>query len=447
LTRKRDWLPQKSEDKWYYSFFPYNVAGGSTSPLIPLFITEGLKGTMADVGMASAISSAASVPSYMLWGNLSDTVRKRRLFVLLGFGGLALALFMMGISTSIADYFFANFILGLLATAAPPVGTVLVLEAFSKSEWARRLGEFSRIGGIGWVTGLVLGVIWLQITGAGDGATPMRALFVLASALSVLSMLLAMRWIREPEKKVERRTLDPWLMRVPIISFEKARYLPNRIVYVLQSSALNMRFSNFPQNLRRYYLVVFLTFAGSLCFYVALPIFLKDYAGISASEVFMVYVASSIVSAATYRMAGRWVESRGGKSVQRWAMLGRLLLFPTFFLVTIAPLTHLTLVGVFCILHGLVGLCWAGLSVAGNALVSNMAYKEFKAEGMGLYNSTQGLGSLLGSVVGGFVAQFFGFMVTFITASVFVIAAYLLLSMIDVRSSVSEADQPTAFHV
>jgi hypothetical protein len=42
----------------------------------------------------------------------------------------------------------ANFMLGLLATAAAPVGTVLILESFKKEEWAKRLGDFSKVGGI-----------------------------------------------------------------------------------------------------------------------------------------------------------------------------------------------------------------------------------------------------------------------------------------------------------
>jgi len=431
-------MRKRSDDKWYYSFLPFNVSGGSTSPLIPLFVTEGLRGTLADVGMVSALSSAASVPGSILWGNLSDTTKQRKLFVLLGFGGLGLALFMMGISTSIASYLFANFLLGLLSTAAAPIGTVLILEVYKREEWATRLADFSRVGGLGWVTGLALGSIWLIVMQDASSVTPMRALFILAGTLSTLSILLAMKWIPEPESKVERRSVDLHLLDFPLIVYEKARYMPNRILHVLSLSATNISINNFPLRLRKYYVVVFLIFAGALCFYVALPIYLKSYVGISSGEVFLIYVASSAASTLSYRYSGSLVGRRGGKSVQKNSILARILLFPTFFLVTLLPLNQLGLVMAFLFLHAMVGIAWAGLSVAGSALVSNLCYKEFRAEGMGMYNATQGLAAIAGSIIGGFSAQLMGYLVTFLLASGMLLAAFLLLSFIDVETSPDE---------
>ncbi len=434
----RDGLNDRSDDQWYYSFLPYNMAGGSTSPLIPLFITEALRGTLADVGMVSAIASAASVPANIMWGNLSDTIKRRRLFVLLGFSGLALALFMMGVSTDISSYFFANFMLGLLSTAAAPIGTVLILEVFQRNEWAKRLGDFSRVGGIGWVIGLALGSVWLMLMTGEDQVTPMRALFIMAASLSVLSVLLAFKWIPEPEERIERRTVDLKLLQYPLVIFEKARYLPNRIVHVVSVSAGNLRLSCFPPALRRYYLVIFLLFTGSFSFYVVLPVFLNSYVGLSSSVVFAIYVASALLSALNYRRAGRIVSERGGKVVQNMSAFGRMMLFPSFFLMTLLPLGETALILGFLLLHALVGLCWAGLSVAGSSLVSNLSIKEFRAEGMGMYNAIQGLAAIAGSILGGVVAQFLGYLVTFLLASLFILAAILLLRRIDVETPAAD---------
>ena len=194
-------------DKWYYSFMPNNMAGGSTQPLIPLFLTEGLGGSVALVGLLSALSSMATVPSNILWGNLSDAVKKRRIFVIIGFTGMAISLLMMGLSTTIWTYLLANVLLGLISTAAVPIGTVLILESYNKEEWAKRLGDFSRVGGIGWVVGLFVGTIWLILLDNGAGAVAsMRALFLLAAALAGVSILLACLWVVEPAEKVDRAT-------------------------------------------------------------------------------------------------------------------------------------------------------------------------------------------------------------------------------------------------
>lgn len=439
---------KKNEESWYYTFLPYNIAGGSTSPLIPLFVTEGLKGSLTQVGIVSAISSIASVPANILWGNLSDTTKKLRPFVLIGFGGMAFALFMMAISTTIPSYYLANFFFGLLASAAAPVGTVLVLESFGKHEWARRLGDFSKVGGIGWVAGLILGSLWLEfMPGAKESVFSLRALFLVASLLALASLFLALKWVPEPEEKLRREHIDRSISEQPIIVFEKVRYFPHRLLHVLRISTKNLNIRNFPSNLRKYYIMTFLAFTGFLTFYVGLPIYLRNYVGISNSEVFVVFLASSAVSAITYSIAGKWVARYGGKKMQAAAFAGRIVLFPSFFAVTFLPLTKEWLIIALCILHGLIGFCWANLSVAGNALVSNMSYSEFRTESLGIYNAIQGLGSITGSFIGGIVAEYFGFFATFVIASLFVLCAVIILLILDVEKGPSEQEGPHATYL
>ncbi len=325
----------KKDEKWYYTFLPYNVAGGSTNPIIPLFITESLKGTVAQVGIASAITSIAAVPANILWGNLSDTLQKRKPFIIMGFLGMGLALIMMGFSTSIPQYYLANFMLGLLAAAVAPVGTVLVLESFEKKDWAKRLGDFSRVGGIGWVLGLIIGAIWLILFNGPDGVNSIRGLFILAAVLCLVSSILALRWVPEPKEKLDRRKLNPadyGHLTVHII--EKARYLPQRVIFITKVSAKNLKMANFPNNLKRYYAMTFLAFAGFLSFYVVFPIFLSQYVGLTSGEIFIIYLASSLASVLTYSLVGRLMGRMEGKRIQAVAFIFRIVIFPAFFLVT-----------------------------------------------------------------------------------------------------------------
>jgi len=436
----------KGDERWYYTFLPYNISGGSTSPLIPLFVTQGLKGTMAEVGIVSALSSVASVPANILWGNLSDTTGKRRLYVLVGFLGMALALIMMGLSMTMNEYYLANLLLGMLASAAAPVGTVLVLESFEKHEWAKRLGDFSKVGGIGWVIGLVLGTIWLQALTPDDGAITMRALFILAGALSLVSLFLGLRWIPEPKKRVERESLDKHVLSVPVNIVEKTRYLPQRMIGVLRISSKNLRMCNFPDNLRKYYIVVFLIFTGFLTFYVALPIFLSSYVGLSSSVVFIIYLASSVTSAAIYGPAGKWASKRGGKKMQMMSIALRIMVIPAFFLLTLFPMSIFALIAVFSVLHAVMGFCWANIAVAGNALVSNMSYKDFRTQALGMYSAIQGIANIVGCLIGGFVAEYLGYLETFLLAIGFIIAGLALLVFIDVEKEPNECDSPHAVH-
>jgi MFS family permease len=436
-------LTDRKEDRWYYSFLPFNVAGGSTSPLIPLFVTEGLAGNVAQVGIISAISSLASVPANIIWGNLSDTLKRRKVFVLVGFIGLAIPLLLMGLSTDIQTYYLANFILGAISAAAAPVGTVLVLESFDKKEWGKRLGDFSKVGGIGWLLGLTIGTIWLNFMTGDSTVMAMRLLFVASAALAFVSVILGWKWIREPKDKIEREDLAKEV-KLPLISFERGRYTPTRLLHVIKISAKNLKPRNFPRNLKIYYVVMFLAFTGFLTFYVGFPIFLSQRLGLSISEVFIVYVASSVISAITYSQAGKWSYRIGSKRLQQISFAGRIVLFPSMFLVTGLNLDVLSLILVLCVMHALIGFCWANLSVAANVLVSNMSYCEFRTESLGMYCSIQGIASIVGSLLGGYLANYFGYLDTFLVASAFVVAALILLTVLNVDRVPCEGEGPKA---
>ena len=433
----------KKDEKWYYTFLPYNIAGGSTNPIIPLFVTEGLKGTVGQVGIVSAITSLAAVPANILWGNLSDTMQKRKPFIIMGFLGMGLALLLMGLSTSIPQYYLANFMLGLLAAAVAPVGTVLVLESFEKKDWAKRLGDFSKVGGIGWVVGLLIGTAWLMLLNGSDGENSTRALFMLAAVLCLVSTVLAFRWVPEPKEKLKRECVDPELLdHSHSHLIEKARYLPQRVLFVARVSAKNLRLANFPSNLKRYYVMTFLAFAGFLSFYVAFPIFLSQYVGLSDANIFIIYIASSVASVLTYSLVGRLIGRIGGKRIQAIAFTSRIFIFPAFFLVTMLNLPFLVLFTALLLLHALAGLCWAGISVSGNALVSRMSYRDFRTQSLGMYNSIQGVAAIFGSVLGGFIAEYYGYQTEFLMASGFILCGLILLLSTNVEEVPGDEEGP-----
>ncbi|MFA5314041.1 MAG: MFS transporter, partial [Methanomassiliicoccales archaeon] len=214
---------------------------------------------------------------------------------------------------------------------------------------------------------------------------------------------------------------------------EKARYLPHRILYTLEVSRNSLKLRNFSPTLKAYYLIVFLAFTGFLTFYVALPIFLYKEVGLANADVFIVYLASSVASALTYGWMGRTIGRKGGKTVQAVCFTARVLIFPSFFLVTMIDMPSSVLFASLLVLHAGAGLCWAGLSVAGNAIVGDLAPKEFRTQSLGLYNSIQGIATILGSLIGGFVAAAFGYGFVFALASGFIVIALALLLVIDLN--------------
>ena len=402
------------------------MAGGATSALIPLF-AHALGGGLAEVGIIAAATSIASVPAFILWGVLSDRLGRRKPFLLLGFGGTAACFAAMAWAASMPAFYLANLLIGFLASAGGPVGAVLVMETSDRKQWPSRLALLSRVGGIGWVAGLSLGVAWLAV-----GSVPltemgaMRSLFVVGAVLSGVAGVLGAVWLREPAVKVERRD-------VALVDFhpriERVKFLPMRLLYFIDPRPRPGRSARLPRPLRVYLGSVFLLFTGFTAFYAFFPIFLKEAYGFGSADIFAVYIASHVASAVAYGSVARWIASRGSRPMQVYASLARGALFPSFLALAILPFPVLVRFPLALVLHAGIGLCWAVLNVAGNTLVSKLAPERGRAEALGAYNATQGVGSIAGPLLGGFAAQSLGYPSAFGLAVAFVVGGAIVLRL------------------
>lgn len=399
-------MAQANGSRWFYCYVPHGMAGGATSALIPLF-AYALGGSLAEVGIIAAATSIASVPAFVLWGVLSDRLGRRKIFLLVGFVGSAVSFLGMAVSFTMAEFYLANLLIGFLGAASGPVGAVLVMETSNRKQWPSRLALLSRVSGVGWVVGLVLGVAWLSIGPRLVGEVgAMRALFVIGSALGTLAAFLAAAWLAEPAQRVERRSIQLVDIHFRV---ERVKFLPMRLLHYIDLRNHRVMGPRMSNALRRYLVSVFLLFSGFTAFYGFFPILLREAYGLTNPEVFAVFIASQVTSAAFYLRVGKWIADRGGRPLQLYASLGRAVLFPSFFLVTLVPLPWAGLFAAALLLHAGVGLCWAVINVAGSTLVSKLAPDNARAEALGAYNAMQGFGSILGPLLGGFVAYWFGY--------------------------------------
>ncbi len=125
----------------------------------------------------------------------------------------------------------------------------------------------------------------------------------------------------------------------------------------------------------------------------------------------------------------------------------RIFLFPMVFLVTLMGLSTPVLVIMFCILNGILGFCWANISVAGSTIVSNICYKGFRAESTGMYNAFIGVATICGALIGGLVAEYMGYLPVFLTSSIFLAAALVLLWKTRTDECPMDDEGPECSHV
>ena len=425
---QKGWVTESAPraEKWYYSFLPNGMAGGVTQPAIPLYATQALGGTVADAGIITAAASLTSVPAFLFWGSASDAMKRRRLFVLIGFVGMALSLAFMAVAVTLREYYLANLLVGALAAASAPVGPVLIVETSREEEWPSRLATFNRIGGFGWVAGLGIGALWMSVESAGVGmGVALQGLFVLGAALALLSAFLAWRWMPEPAVTIDRRAIT--IPHLTLWFAEKARYVPQRVLHYFDPRHL-LGESKLPRDLRVYLGSAFLLFAGFSAFYAIFPIFLVQVTGLAVAQVFAIYLVGHLVSALSYPFMGRWVARRGGRHAQLVASSARVVLIPAVFLLSLLPIGVAGAFVAILILHAGIGICWAAINTSGATIVSHLSRAEARAEAMGAYNAMQGFGAVFGPVAVGYAATWLGFGAGFVAAALLVAGGVVVLA-------------------
>lgn len=423
---------RSDRDRWFYGALLANVAQGGSSLLIPLFAVGILGATVREVGLITGVASFVGVLAGLLWGRLSDRLRRRKPFVLLGFLGLTISLFLMGWSQSVGQLILLNSLLNLTWLASAAVVTLLALGGTDQQRWESRIGALHRYLGSGWVLGLLLGSAWTGFIGLllGGQEMSLRSLFFLLASLAAAGALVAWRWITEaplPRPVEERRFQGLTLAMGQLI--ERFKFAPFRLHHIANPRRLWMAIrggNEFGPALTRYFYAVVILFMGFSMFFIPYPIFMKDVLQLGSATIFALWVVHSGTSAYFNLKVGQLAERWTSPRVQSGALILRASVFLAVGLVL--PLLAksqglaIVLIGFFFLLTG---LSWAGVNITAIAIISKLAKEGLRGQALGTYHSLSGLGWVIGSIVGGQIAKL-SYTLDFILASAMVGLGLLL---------------------
>ena len=436
--------------RWFLPHGARNVADGGASVLTPLFIKDALGGNVGMVGVVSAAVSMASVPAAVAWGELSDRFQKRKLFILLGYFGTGLMYILMGLSMGELEFLGLNVIYGVVAAASVPIGTLIITETMPSKRWPHYIGAYTRMGGMGWIIGLLIGGIWLEVGASGlDTVTAMRLLFIMLGAVGILGGFMAMKMIPEPPvKPFAPHRVDKLVMFQGRI-VERVRYLPLWMYkwrYRGEMHRIRTSGEAVPKPLKLYFAASLLLFSGFQTVFTPFPIFMSDRLGTSGLEIFLVYLVNSMTAAYMYSRVGDIIPRFGEKASLIKANIIRAGLFAGFGLLALLTnyglkLPHLLVMALLFGMMAGVGFFWAFVSVASLTLVSRCAPAGAKGENVGLFNATVSIGGIVGSLAGGYVALALGYPVSFFTGTGLVVAGIVMLSL---NRGLDELGQPSA---
>ena len=384
---------------WYLTFLPNGVAAGIVSTLIPLYLIQGLNGSLVDLGVMTFAATALLIPASIYLGRLPDRYRRAKPFILVSFLGVALILFLMTMAASVILFQILFVLMELVGYLRGPSTSVMIAESFERG---RRSSVIARQGfteGIGAVIGL--GICTIMVNSIGY-----RALLTIASPLVFASFVLAFLTFHDPPLYIERflDRYDRLVGNIETFSLHltsQGTLAPDLDGNVGLGREPNMKMFGLGRAL--------FSFAASNAF-TTLPIFLLSRANFPNSTIFTAFLIRSVFGATSYLIASRLVSAEGGRAVKLSTGF-------RIILVNLLPLVVLTQmplsVFVAAAILSLIAFSWSVYAIGVEMVtVSNAAPGS-----LGLYDALTGVGGALGALMGGLIPTLFGFEILFVVSS------------------------------
>ncbi|HYA56874.1 MAG TPA: MFS transporter [Thermoplasmata archaeon] len=426
--KTRPTLRPSSSDLWFFAYLPLAISDGIATPLIPLLALQHFGASAFAVTIIIAASAMSQVPFTILWGNLSDRVAHRKFFLVGSFLATGVSIILIALSRDLLTYFWLNVVEGLASAASAPIGTMLLLETRHKRWWPQDIGLFGLISGLGTTVGLAVGFVWLFVIGLNQPVIQvMTALLLLSGVLALVSAGVAWAWIEEPSTRVARHTVAD-LIPLHRGIIERARHMRQRVVGVLDLTRSTAE--RLPGREYLFLAALGVMSVGFDIFYGPFPVFLWQRAHFSDAGVFVVYLGSAVASTGLFFHSGKAVDAHSPKNVFLSSLLGRFLLMLLFLWGPVYVLLGLgtpALLGWLTVLNALLGVTWAYISTASTLFLVRLVGRSARGRALGLYNAVAGAGSLIGTLLGGWLYAVYGVQFAYSIAALTVVVGAVML--------------------
>ena len=363
-------------------------------PVLPLFLTLELHAPRAAVGLVEGVAEATQNIVQGGSGWLADRIGRNKPIALVGFVLAALSKPTIGLATAWPGVLASRFAdrLGTGIRSAPR--DALIAGAVADS----RRGAAFGLEGIGDNLGAVIGPLFaaalLYLL-----HVDLRAIFLIAFIPGAIAVaLISVVPERHPDVRTERTR---FAMRALPAAYW--RYLGAMAVFGLGNASS------------------------------AFIILKAAEVGLPAESTILVYAGYNLVAALASFPAGDLSDSWGRKRV----MLVTLALFAVAYAGLALASTGL----VVAILFTVYGVHRGALRAVGKALAVDLAPRELRASGIGIYGIALGLSALVAGVGAGVLWDRFGSQTTFVVASVLAASGTLLLAVLVPASRTSSLDR------
>lgn len=372
----------KNRNKIVYLFaaasFLHDIGSDMVFSVWPLYVFNVLHANMAVLGFIDGLGDAVVSFSQAISGYYSDKLRKRKIFIWIGylFGAIA----RVGYAFSTTWQMLIPFrILDRSGKMRSSPRDAIISDVSTREDRGRNFGILRMMDNSGAVIGILIAMFFINKIGY-------TTLFIAAAVPSVIAVLLVIFFIKEPQKSATK-------------IFK------------------GIRFSDFDSNFKMYTLLSTLFALGSFSYS-----FLLIYAQRSGIQTVFIpgfYLLFTFVAAATSFYFGKLSDTLGRKNV--------LFLSFSFWIIVTCLIIFMKSPVILVIAFIFYGLHKAALNPVQTSIVAELAKKEFTATTLGGFQMIIGLCALPASLIAGLLWDSYGAQAPFYLSLILTIISSILL--------------------
>lgn len=324
-------------------------------PVEPYYI-QTFGATSATMGWLTASFSLAQFLFSPLWGRLSDRIGRKPV-MMIGLAGYSLSMALFALAQSIPHLFFARSLSGILSSATLPTAMAVISDTTPEEERAKGMGLLGAAFGLGAIFGPFVGGVLGDVT--------IRLPFLTTSALSFVTLLIV--WRSLPESLTPERRKAP----AERVSHLKA----------------------FQRDTSWLYAVAFLATFSLASLETAFPFLAFDRLGATTRSVGYIFAVMGIAGSIVQGGLIGPIRQRIGE--ERMIPAGLLISAASLIWIALAPtaLSGALALSLFAAGHGLIR--------PANASLITQRTKVGHGLALGVYDSMDALGRILGPIAGG----------------------------------------------
>ncbi len=401
------WFKDKNLIALSVTFMLANIGWGMAWPYLPVYI-EIIGGSLLAVGLLSILYNIfASVFQYP-WGKMSDKYHNRKIFISTGVLGSGFLYYVIALSVSPLIVLGYRSIQGMVTSMSTPASSALIVE-MAGTHTGIYFGIFNSFSELGYTVGSLLGsaaVVYFH---------SIKAVFVIAFLLLLLSALVGIIFIKEKKLPIDRAKIP-----FPVFRHEgKPGRMPLNI-----KDAINMWETN--RKIIIIFFAVLFVMSGSGEVYSLLPIYFDKF---GQQWVGFLYGIEAISITVTMPLMGYIVDKLGKRITLLIGIVGYII---TFILFSIMPSPQLMIVA-----EVVSGIKWSAFLIGSSTYIASISPKDKMARGQALLNTAQTGGWVIGPIAAIIAATYLNLILNFYIAIIFV-GIGLIIALLYVKEPLTE---------